>query len=43
MTRKRKISGGCQRWKYDADDSPAIEPEGTDEQDRASIDDYEPR
>ena len=32
----------AERWKFDEDDSPAVGPEGPDEQDRALLDDYEP-
>jgi enhancer of polycomb-like protein len=32
-----------QRWKHDVDDYPAVGPQGSDEQDRVLIDDYEPR
>ncbi|KAG6917434.1 hypothetical protein DXG01_002520 [Tephrocybe rancida] len=32
-----------ERWRYDADDVPAIGPEGHDETDRVLVDDYSPR
>ena len=31
------------RWKFDADDVPAVGPEGYDEQDRVLIDDFDPK
>ena len=33
----------AERWKFDEDDSPAVGPEGPDEQDHVLLDDYEPR
>ncbi|KAG1815349.1 enhancer of polycomb-like-domain-containing protein [Suillus variegatus] len=32
-----------ERWKFDQDDEPTVGPEGTDEQDRILIDDYDPK
>lgn len=32
-----------ERWRFDQDDEPTVGPEGTDEQDRTLIDDYDPR
>ncbi|GBE89019.1 Enhancer of polycomb-like protein [Sparassis crispa] len=36
----RKVRG---RWKFDADDDPAVGPEGPDEQDRMLVDDFQPK
>jgi enhancer of polycomb-like protein len=33
----------AERWKFDQDDTPAVGPQGPDEQDRVLVDDYEPR
>jgi hypothetical protein len=33
----------AERWRYDADDYPPFGPEGSDEQDRVLIDDYDTR
>lgn len=35
---RRRLS---ERWKYDADDMPAVGPQGSDEQDRVLVDDYD--
>jgi len=32
-----------ERWRFDQDDEPTVGPEGTDEQDRILIDDYDPK
>jgi len=32
-----------ERWRFDVDDYPPVGPEGSDEQDRVLIDDYEPK
>ncbi|KAH9935624.1 uncharacterized protein B0H18DRAFT_976555 [Fomitopsis serialis] len=33
----------AERWKFDADDVPAVGPDGPEEKDRVLIDDYEPK
>lgn len=32
-----------ERWRFDMDDSPAIGPEGSEEQDRVLVNDYDKR
>jgi len=32
-----------ERWRFDVDDCPAAGPEGSDEQDRVLVDDYDPK
>jgi enhancer of polycomb-like protein len=32
-----------ERWRFDMDDSPAIGPEGLEEQDRVLVNDYDER
>jgi enhancer of polycomb-like protein len=32
-----------ERWRFDMDDSPAIVPEGSEEQDRVLVNDYDER
>lgn len=32
-----------ERWRFDMDDSPAIRPEGLEEQDRVLVNDYDER
>lgn len=32
-----------ERWKFDDDDGPAVGPDGSEEQDRVLVDDYEPK
>ena len=38
--RKRRLR---ERWRFDADDVPAVGPEGPDEKDRVLVDDYAPK
>ena len=38
--RKRRMR---ERWRFDADDVPAIGPDGPDEKDRVLVDDYDPK
>ena len=40
---KYRVLRLAERWKYDADDYPSVGPQGSDEQDRVLIDDYEPK
>ena len=37
---KRRL---VERWRFDMDDSPAIGPEGSEEQDRVLVDDHDGR
>jgi enhancer of polycomb-like protein len=36
--RRRQLE---ERWKFDADDAPPVGPDGSEEQDRTLIDDYD--
>lgn len=33
----------AERWRFDMDDSPAVGPDGPEEQDRVLVDDYDDR